>query len=146
MTTAFLTNWIYVAVFIAAGAAMVVGILLMSRLVYPIHPSPEKYSTYECGIEPVGDSWHPFAVRYYVFALLFLVFDVEAIFLFPWALTFRRLGSPGFVEVLERSVGGRLVATEVSGPLGRPVYGSSGGKIHIADDFDAPLAEFGEYM
>jgi NADH:ubiquinone oxidoreductase subunit 3 (subunit A) len=100
MTTAFLTNWIYVAVFIAAGAAMVVGILLMSRLVYPIHPSREKYSTYECGIEPVGDSWHPFAVRYYVFALLFLVFDVEAIFLFPWALTFRRLGTSGFVEVL----------------------------------------------
>jgi NADH:ubiquinone oxidoreductase subunit 3 (subunit A) len=100
MTTAFLTNWIYVAVFIAAGAAMVVGILLMSRLVYPIHPSPEKYSTYECGIEPVGDSWHPFAVRYYIFALLFLVFDVEAIFLFPWALTFRRLGTSGFVEVL----------------------------------------------
>ena len=92
MTTAFLTNWIYVAVFIAAGAAMVVGILLMSRLVYPIHPSPEKYSTYECGIEPVGDSWHPFAVRYHIFALLFLVFDVEAIFLFPWAVTFRRLG------------------------------------------------------
>ena len=95
MTTAFLTNWIYVALFIAAGAAMVVGILLMSRLIYPIHPSPEKYSTYECGIEPVGDSWHPFAVRYYIFALLFLVFDVEAVFLFPWAITFRRLGGGG---------------------------------------------------
>jgi NADH:ubiquinone oxidoreductase subunit 3 (subunit A) len=100
MTTAFLTNWVYVAVFIAAGAAMVVGILLMSRLIYPIHPSREKYSTYECGIEPVGDSWHPFAVRYHIFALLFLVFDVEAVFLFPWAITFRRLGTSGFVEVL----------------------------------------------
>ena len=87
LTTAFLTNWIYVAVFIAAGAAMVVGILLMSRLIYPIHPSAEKYSTYECGIEPVGNSWRTRAVRYHIFALLFLVFDVEAIFLFPWALT-----------------------------------------------------------
>ena len=65
-----------------------------------VHPSRDKYSTYECGIEPVGDSWHPFAVRYYIFALLFLVFDVEAIFLFPWALRFRSLGSTGFVEVV----------------------------------------------
>jgi NADH:ubiquinone oxidoreductase subunit 3 (subunit A) len=100
MTSAFLTNWAYVAVFIVAGAVMVVGILLMSRLVYPIHPSREKYATYECGIEPVGDSWHPFAVRYYIFALLFLVFDVEAVFLFPWAVSFRRFGTTGFVEVL----------------------------------------------
>jgi NADH:ubiquinone oxidoreductase subunit 3 (subunit A) len=100
MTTAYLVNWVYVAVFIAAGAAMVVGILLASRLVYPMHPSREKYSTYECGIVPVGDSWHPFAVRYYIFALLFLVFDVEAVFLFPWAITFRTLGTAGFVEVL----------------------------------------------
>ena len=65
-----------------------------------MHPSREKYSTYECGIEPVGDSWHPFAVRYYIFALLFLVFDVEAVFLFPWAITFRTLGTAGFVEML----------------------------------------------
>ena len=100
MTSAFLTNWAYVLAFIVAGAVMVVGILLMSRLIYPIHPSREKYSTYECGIEPVGDSWHPFAVRYYIFALLFLVFDVEAIFLFPWTLSFRRFGTTGFVEAL----------------------------------------------
>lgn len=100
MSTAFLTNWIYVASFIVAGVVMVVGILLMSRLIYPIHPSREKLATYECGIEPVGDSWHPFAVRYYIFALLFLVFDVEAIFLFPWATSFRRLGTAGFVDVL----------------------------------------------
>lgn len=100
MTSAFLTNWAYVLVFIVAGAAMVVGILLTSRFVYPVHPSREKYSTYECGIEPTGDSWHPFAVRYYIFALLFLVFDVEAVFLFPWTLSFRRFGSTGFVEAL----------------------------------------------
>jgi len=100
MTSAFLTNWAYVLAFIVAGVVMVAGILLMSRLIYPIHPSREKYATYECGIEPIGDSWHPFAVRYYIFALLFLVFDVEAIFLFPWTLSFRRLGTTGFVEAL----------------------------------------------
>jgi NADH-quinone oxidoreductase subunit A len=100
MTSDYLISWLYVAMFVAAGGAMVVGILLMSRLVYPRHPSDEKYSTYECGIEPVGDSWHPFAIRYYIFALLFLVFDVEAVFLFPWAVTFRTLGVAGFVEVV----------------------------------------------
>jgi NADH:ubiquinone oxidoreductase subunit 3 (subunit A) len=100
MTTAFLTNWIYVAAFLAAGAVLVVLILATEFLVNPRHPSPTKLSSYECGIVPLGDSWHPFAVRYYVFALLFLIFDVEAVFLFPWALEFRSLGAAGFVEVL----------------------------------------------
>jgi NADH-quinone oxidoreductase subunit A len=100
MSEAFATNLIYVAAYIAAGMALVVGILLFAKLIYPSHPSREKYSTYECGIEPVGDSWHPFAVRYYIFALLFLVFDVEAVFLFPWALVFRTLGRAGFIEMV----------------------------------------------
>lgn len=100
MTTAVLTNWLYVAAFLAAGAVLVVLILALEFLVNPRHPTPAKLSTYECGIVPVGDSWHPFAVRYYIFALLFLIFDVEAVFLFPWALEFRALGAAGFVEVL----------------------------------------------
>lgn len=99
MTTAYLTNWLYVAAFLAAGAVLVVLILAMEFLVNPRHPTPGKLSTYECGIVPVGDSWHPFAVRYYVFALLFLIFDVEAVFLFPWALELRSLGTAGFIEV-----------------------------------------------
>lgn len=99
MTTAFLTNWLYVAAFLAAGAVLVVLILAMEFLVNPRHPTPVKLSPYECGIVPVGDSWHPFAVRYYIFALLFLVFDMEAVFLFPWAIEFRSLGTAGFVEV-----------------------------------------------
>lgn len=100
MGSAFLTDWLYVAAFLAAGAVLVVLILLVSALVNPRHLTPEKLAPYECGIEPVGDSWHPFAVRYYIFALLFLVFDVEAVFLFPWALRFRALGTAGFVEML----------------------------------------------
>jgi NADH-quinone oxidoreductase subunit A len=100
VTTAYLTSWLYVAAFLAAGAVLVVLILAFEFLINPRHPNRTKLSTYECGIVPVGDSWHPFAVRYYVFALLFLIFDVEAIFLFPWALEFRVLGTAGFVEVL----------------------------------------------
>lgn len=99
MTTALLTNWLYVAAFLAAGAVLVVLILAVEFLVNPRDPTPVKLSPYECGIVPVGDSWHPFAVRYYLFALLFLIFDVEAIFLFPWALKLRSLGVAGFVEV-----------------------------------------------
>mgnify|MGYP005835211747 CR=1 FL=1 len=100
MTSEYLTNWLYVWAFIAAGAALVVLILLFAKLINPEHLTPEKLGHYECGIAPVGSPWAPFAVRYYVFALLFLVFDVEAIFLFPWALVFRTLGTAGFVEMM----------------------------------------------
>ena len=96
----YVTDWVYVWLFIVAGAALVVVILLFSKLINPSHPTPEKLSTYECGIPPVGNPWAPFAVLYYVFALLFLVFDVEAVFLFPWAIVFRPLGTSGFVEML----------------------------------------------
>jgi NADH:ubiquinone oxidoreductase subunit 3 (subunit A) len=100
MTSTYLTDWIYVWLFIAAGGALVVLILLFSKLLNPSHLTPEKLAPYECGIPPVGNPWAPFAVRYYVFGLLFLVFDVEAVFLFPWALVFRTLGTAGFVEML----------------------------------------------
>ena len=86
MTSAYLTNWLYVWLFLVAGAALVVLILLFSKLINPSHLTPEKLAPYECGIPPVGNPWSPFAVRYFVFGLLFLVFDVEAVFLFPWAL------------------------------------------------------------
>ena len=100
MTGSYLTNWLYVGAFVASGAVLVVLILLVSKLINPDSPSAAKLSPYECGIVPVGDSWHPFAVRYYIFALLFLVFDVESIFLFPWAITFRSLGGAGFIEMM----------------------------------------------
>ena len=100
MIATYVTDWVYVWLFIVAGAALVVAILLFSKVINPSHPTPEKLSTYECGIPPVGNPWAPFAVRYYVFALLFLVFDVEAVFLFPWAIVFRPLGTSGFVEML----------------------------------------------
>ena len=100
MTGSYLSNLLYVGAFMASGAALVVLILLFSKLINPSHLTPEKLAPYECGIEPVGSPWAPFAVRYYVFGLLFLVFDVEAVFLFPWTLVFRGLGTAGFVEML----------------------------------------------
>ena len=64
------------------------------------NPSKEKLSTYECGVDPVGEGWSQTYIRYYIFGLLFLVFDVEAIFIFPWAVNLETLGYFGLVEML----------------------------------------------
>jgi NAD(P)H-quinone oxidoreductase subunit 3 len=66
----------------------------------PKRPDPIKSATYECGVETEGDAWGQFNVRYYLFALLFVVFDVEAVFLYPWAVAFRQLGLFAFVEAV----------------------------------------------
>ncbi|MDQ3939799.1 MAG: NADH-quinone oxidoreductase subunit A [Actinomycetota bacterium] len=79
---------------------MVFGTIGVSRLLSPSVPHTEKYTTYESGIDPVGVGWSQANVRYYIFALLFVVFDVEAVFLFPWAIVFERLGTQAFVEML----------------------------------------------
>ncbi|HEY5156394.1 MAG TPA: NADH-quinone oxidoreductase subunit A [Anaerolineales bacterium] len=92
------SEWIYIGLFLVIGIIVPVVPLVFARLVAPRKPNPIKQSTYECGIETVGDSWVQFKAQYYVFALVFLVFDVEAVFLFPWALSLKRF--PLFV-VLE---------------------------------------------
>ena len=91
-------EWLYIGLFLVIGIIVPVVPLVFARLVAPRKPNPIKQSTYECGIETVGESWVQFKAQYYVFALVFLVFDVESVFLFPWALTLKQL--PLFV-VLE---------------------------------------------
>ncbi|MFA5874800.1 MAG: NADH-quinone oxidoreductase subunit A [Anaerolineales bacterium] len=91
-------EWLYVGIFLVIGIIVPIVPLVFSRLVAPRKPNPIKQSTYECGIETVGDSWVQFKAQYYVFALVFLVFDVETVFLFPWALSLKQM--PLFV-VLE---------------------------------------------
>ncbi len=101
MTPDYAHSYFFIAALGVAAFIFVFGVVYLSRLIQRRHPYPEKLSPYECGIEPpVGDSWHPFAVRYYIFALLFVIFDVEAVFVFPWALVFRRLGRSGFAEMM----------------------------------------------
>lgn len=92
------TNWLYIGIFLVIGIIVPIVPLLFSRLVAPRKPNPIKQSTYECGIETVGDSWVQFKAQYYIYALIFLVFDVETVFLFPWALSLKQF--PFFV-VLE---------------------------------------------
>ena len=79
-------DYVTVAAFAAVGALLVGGGLFISSLLRPNNPNPVKSSTYECGIDPVGGGWSQTHIRYYVFALLFLIFDVEAVFIFPWAI------------------------------------------------------------
>lgn len=82
------------------AALVPLGALTVAYWLAPHTQSPEKKTTYESGIEPVGESWIQFQVRYYMFALVFVVFDVETVFLYPWALSFGDLGVVAFVEVM----------------------------------------------
>jgi len=82
------------------AALVPIGALTIAHWLAPHTQSPEKKTTYESGIEPVGESWIQFQVRYYMFALVFVVFDVETVFLYPWALSFGDLGVVAFVEVM----------------------------------------------
>lgn len=91
-------EWIYIGLFLVIGIIVPIVPLVIAQFISPHKPNPIKQSTYECGIETVGESWVQFKAQYYIFALVFLLFDVETVFLFPWALSLNRL--PLFV-VLE---------------------------------------------
>lgn len=80
-----------IAAFIIFSIAFVVALLLFSYLIQPKAPNKNKSSTYECGMQPFGDAQIQFDAKYYLYALMFVVFDVEAIFLFPWAVAYNRL-------------------------------------------------------
>jgi NADH-quinone oxidoreductase subunit A len=97
--SAFLRDYLTV-VWFAALALLLGGLLLgISALIRPNKPSLAKLTAYESGVDPVGDGWSQSQVRYYIFALLFVVFDVEAVFIFPWATQLERYGSFGLVEM-----------------------------------------------
>jgi NADH-quinone oxidoreductase subunit A len=82
-----------------AGVGLVAVAFGAARLIAPRRPLPEKLLTYECGIDPVGEGWSQSQVRYYVYGFLFVIFDVESVFLFPWAGIFEDLGYQAVVEM-----------------------------------------------
>ena len=95
-----MTTWFPVIVTLAV-AGLVVGVMCtLNMLVGPKRPSKIKGEAFECGNEPSGSAWGRFSVRFYLTAILFLVFDVEVIFLYPWAVELRQLGMFGFIEAL----------------------------------------------
>jgi NADH-quinone oxidoreductase subunit A len=81
------------------GVAFAVIAFTLNRMMRPRKPRAEKYTTYECGIDPVGQGWSQTQIRYYIFAFLFVIFDVESVFLFPWAVVFEDFAKAGQVLV-----------------------------------------------
>lgn len=93
-------NYLPVALLTIIGIVFVVISLFMSKMVRPSNKTKEKLSTYECAEVPIGDARIHFNVQYYLVILVFLIFDVEVLFLYPWAVRFQDLGALGFFEML----------------------------------------------
>ncbi len=93
--TAYFHDYITVAAFLGLGIALVGVAIAASKLIQPNKPTKVKSSIYECGIDPVGGGWSQSHIRYYIFALLFLIFDVEAVFIFPWAIELEAFADAG---------------------------------------------------
>jgi len=91
-------EWIYIGVFLLLAPIFPAAALLIPRIIAPRKPNPAKSQTYECGMETVGEARVQFHVQYYIFALIFLVFDVEMVFLFPWAAAFDQIPLFAVVE------------------------------------------------
>lgn len=86
-----LNDWLYIGLFVIVAMALPGVAIFIAGVLAPKKPNLLKDETYECGIETVGDTWVQFRAQYYIFALVFLVFDVETIFLYPWAVAFNAL-------------------------------------------------------
>ena len=91
----------YLLIGLLTGVAIVLGAfpLILARFIAPKKPGPTKQHPYECGLESEGDPWVQFRVQYYVYALLFVVFDVEVVFIYPWALAWKSLGLIALAEM-----------------------------------------------
>jgi len=94
-----MSEWVGVALFIMAGLAFGVVGIGVSFLVHPRSKNRYKLETYECGIPVEGSAWGRFKAQYFTFALIFVIFDVEVIYLYPWAVSFVQLGLAGLVKM-----------------------------------------------
>ena len=99
MVQEFLQEYSSVAIFAAVGFLYIIFVFSLNRILAPHHPSREKSFPYECGLVPVGEPWGQLNIRYYIFALLFVFFDVETVFMYPWAVVFREMGWAAFFEM-----------------------------------------------
>lgn len=95
-----MANYVPIALFVLIAIGFAIVTLLIAGLVRPSRRHPVKLEPYECGIEPVTDARDRYSIRYYLIAMLFVIFDVETVFLFPWAVMMDRLLLFGFIEML----------------------------------------------
>ena len=96
----FVRQYLTVAIFAGVGIGLGAGLLGIGKIFRPTRPQEQKYLVYESGVDPVGSGWSQSQIRYYIYALLFVMFDVEAVFMFPWAVIFDRLLLFGLIEML----------------------------------------------
>lgn len=94
-----LQGYAVVGLYLLLSFALLGVVLLLWWFLRPKKPNPLKLETYECGVQTVGDAWVQFRAQYYIFALIFVLFDVEAVFLFPWAVAYNQLGLYAVIEM-----------------------------------------------
>ena len=96
-----MTDFLKIGIFLLGSVAFVLFSLLLSKILSPKNkPSSEKRTTYECGVDTEGPTWVQFKIQYFLYALVFLAFDVETVFLYPWAVAFKHLGMFAFVDMI----------------------------------------------
>ena len=100
MLAEFLKDYFSIILFLIIALALSIGFILINFLFSPKKPDPEKLSAYECGFEPFSDSRMEFDVRFYLVAILFIIFDLEIAFLFPWAVSLGGIGPTGFWSMM----------------------------------------------
>ena len=100
MLTDFLKDYLSIIIFLFVALGLSVGFVVLNFMFSPKNPDPEKLSAYECGFEAFGDSRMEFDVRFYLVAILFIIFDLEIAFLFPWAISLGNLGPLGFWSMM----------------------------------------------
>ena len=100
MLYSFLTDYLTIIIFLFMALGLSIGFIAINYLAAPNNPDPEKLSAYECGFEAFDDSRMEFDVRFYLVAILFIIFDLEIAFLFPWAITLGKIGIFGFWSMM----------------------------------------------
>ena len=100
MSLEFLNNYLTIIIFLTIAILLSLGFVVLNFALSPKNPDPEKLSAYECGFEPFNDSRMEFDIRFYLVAILFIIFDLEIAFLFPWAISLGNLGALGFWSMI----------------------------------------------
>ena len=99
-TDSYSYHYLFVGIFVLFALVFPALPIVLAHFVAPKKPSSIKQGTYECGLEADGEPWIQFHIQYYLFALIFVIFDVETIFIYPWAVAFKQLGFFAFVEMI----------------------------------------------
>jgi len=94
-----LADYTFIGLFVIIAILFPIIALAFAFFVRPKKPNPIKFSTYECGLETIGETWVQFRVQYYIYALVFVIFDIETVFLYPWAVAYNKLGLFALVEM-----------------------------------------------